>query len=129
MTRADNTDHLHQAAAARHRAAHERARTAIEDLDRAGHPVTVTSVAAAASVSRSWLYTQPGLLTTVTALRNRTSTEGRSSVLVPAAQRATNDSLRQRLDAARSEIVALRHQNAALNERLARSLGDRRSQR
>ena len=129
MTRADNTLHLQQAAAARHDAATARAWAALEHLDRTSQPITVTSVAEAASVSRSWLYTQPGLLTTMTRLRDRTTGSTGQSTLIPAAQRASAESLRQRLDAARTEIVDLRAKNSALHDRLARSLGDQRASR
>ena len=129
MTRADNTVRLQQAAVARHDAATARAWAALEHLDQTSQPITVTSVAEAASVSRSWLYTQPGLLTTITRLRDRTTRSTGQSTLVPAAQRASAESLRQRLDAARAEIVDLRAKNAALHDRLAHSLGDQRSRR
>jgi hypothetical protein len=128
VTCADNTDRLQQAATARHDAATTRARAALEQLDRTGQPITVTGTAEAASVSRSWLYTQPELLATITGLRDRT-TSARDRALVPAAQRASCESLRQRLDTVRAEIAELRAENAALRDRLARSLGDQRARR
>ena len=48
---------------------------------------------------------------------------------MPAAQRASTESLRQRLDSARDEITRLRADNAALRRQLARSLGEQRLQR
>ena len=127
MRRADNSHHLRRAAAARHHSAVTRARTAIEELDRADTSVTFAAVADAAHVSRSWLYTQPDLRDTITGLRrSRPST---TSTAEPAAQRATTDSLRARLDAARSEIERLRAENVTLHARLARSLGDQRTRR
>jgi hypothetical protein len=128
VTHADNTVGLQQAAAARHDAATARAWAALEHLDRTSQPITVTAIAQAGSVSRSWLYTQPGLLTTITKLRDRIGSTGQAT-LVPAAQRASAESLRQRLDAARAEIVDLRAKNAALHDRLARTLGDQRARR
>jgi hypothetical protein len=44
------------------------------------------------------------------------------------AQRATADSLRQRLDAARAEITRLRAENRTLRDQLARHLGLQRTQ-
>ena len=124
MTRADNTHHLRQAALARHTAATERATTALADLDRAGQPVSFTSVAETANVSRSWLYTQPALRDTITSLRTEPS---RPSTKVPAAQRATSESLRQRLDATRQDVARLRAENQNLRDQLALALGEQRT--
>jgi hypothetical protein len=123
MTRPDNSHHLQRAALARHDTTVDRARQAIEDLDRAGTPVTFTSVASAAGVSRSWLYTQANLRDAITRLRHTTAS---IKPTIPAAQRATTDSLRARLDAARDEIRHLRTENANMHAQLARTLGDRR---
>ncbi len=126
MTRADNTAHLRLAAAARHDAAVGRARSALEALDRSGHSLTFSAVALAAGVSRGWLYNQPDLRSTITRLRTGSS---RSTPPVPAAQRATPDSVLRRLDAARDEVTRLRSENAVLRDQLARSLGDQRANR
>lgn len=123
MTRPDNSHHLKRAATARHDIAVDRARQAIEDLDRAGTSITFTAVATTAGVSRSWLYTQADLSDTITRLRHTTAS---TTTTIPAAQRATTDSLRARLDAARTEIRHLRAENADLHAQLARTLGDRR---
>jgi hypothetical protein len=61
MTRADNTPFLAQAAAARHQEALSKASEAVERLDRSGQPVTFSAVAAAAGVSRAWLYRNPAI--------------------------------------------------------------------
>jgi len=126
MTRADNSHHLQRAALARHVTAVDRARQAIEDLDRAGTPITFTAVANAAGVSRSWLYTQTDLTDAITRLRHTTAS---ITPTIPAAQRATAESLRARLDAARDEIRHLRTENANMHAQLARSLGHRRLSR
>ena len=126
MTRADNTRHLLQAAADRHHDALSRARAAIETLDRRGESITFTTVAHEAAVSRGWLYRQPDLRDTIVTLR----TDRRATApLLPAGQRATTDSLHQRLDALRAEIANLRDENAQLRERVARNLGEQRSRR
>jgi len=58
-------------------------------------PVTFSAVAAAAGVSRAWLYRNPGIRDLITRLRS----EPRRTTSTPAAQRATAESLRARLDA------------------------------
>jgi HAMP domain-containing protein len=122
MAAADNSRFLFQAAADRHRATVVRAHDAIEALDRAGHAVTFCAVADAASVSRSWLYRHPDIRDLITRLRS-----GQSRSTAPATQRASNESLRQRLDAARAEITHLRAETTRLRDQLARQLGEQRA--
>lgn len=126
MTQADNSHHLQRAALARHDHAVKRTRQAINDLDRTGTPITFTAIANAAGVSRSWLYTETEISEAINRLRHTTASSGPP---IPAAQRATTDSLRARLDAARDEIRHLRTENANMHEQLARTLGDRRLNR
>ena len=68
--RADNTVHLIAAASRRHELARSKAIRAIRELDTAGTAVTFESVARAAGVSRSWLYTQPDIRGEVLRLRD-----------------------------------------------------------
>lgn len=82
-------------------------------------------VAHAAGVSRSWLYEQPDLLADIGRLRDRTD----DAVPIPTAQRASDESRRQLLDAARAEIERLRTENAALRDQVARTLGEHRIRR
>ena len=124
MTRADNSHHLQRAAVARHEAAVHRARHAIEELDRDGSAVTFAAVAAEARVSRSWLYTEDNLRDAITGRRR-----ARPAPAMPAAQRATADSMIERLDNARAEIARLRAENTDLHTKLARSLGEHRTGR
>lgn len=126
MSRADNSHHLQRAAVARHESAMARARNAIEQLDCACIPVTFAAVAAAAGVSRSWLYTEADLRDAISRLRRSRSA---TSTAAPAAQRATTDSLLERLDSARDEITRLRAENTTLHAQLARSLGEQRTHR
>lgn len=126
MSRADNSHHLQRAAAARHESAIARARNAIEQLDRAGIPVTFAAVASAAGVSRSWLYTDADLRDAITGLRR---IRPANSTAAPAAQRASTDSLLERLNSARDEITRLRAENTTLHAQLARSLGEQRMHR
>jgi len=126
VTRADNTDHLRRAAATRHDDAVARTRQAITEARRTGEPVTFATIARAASVSRSWLYNQPDIRDAIGTLRQDPP---RSPYPGAAAQRATTDSLHQRLDTARVEIGRLRTDNALLRDQLERSLGAQRLHR
>jgi hypothetical protein len=123
MNQADNTRSLAQAAARRHQAALAKASHAIERLDRSGQPVTFSAVAAAAGVSRAWLYRNPGVRDLITRLR----TQPARTASTRAAQRATADSLRARLDAAHQEITRLRAENTTLRQQAARHLGQQRA--
>ena len=124
MTRADNTRFLTQAATRRHQAALAKASQAIEHLDRSGQPVTFSAVAAAAGVSRTWLYRNPGARDLITRLR----TQPARPASTRAAHRASAESLRARLDAATQEISRLRAENATLREHAAHRLGQQRAQ-
>ena len=124
MARADNSSFLAQANARRHQAALAAARQAIQQLQRQGQAVNFSTVAQSAGVSRGWLYRQDQIRDLI----------GRQQALKPptarrtTAQRATADSLRQRLDAARTEINRLRAENRSLREQIARHLGLQRTQ-
>jgi len=126
VTRADNTHHLAEAAAERHRDALSRATNAVEHLTGAGEAVTFSAVAATAGVSRSWLYSQDDVRETIVGLRPST---GRPAAAAAAKHRASVASLRQRLDATRAEIVQLRAENGQLREQVARALGGQRARR
>jgi hypothetical protein len=121
-------DPLSEAAARRHELTRARAVQALRELDRSGTPVTFAGVAKAAGVSRSWLYTQPDITSQIRRLRAQTRGAG-SAGAVPAAQRATDASLRARLAAALDRNKQLADENARLRRQLARALGDQRSTR
>jgi hypothetical protein len=113
------------AARRRHEQARARATQALRDLDRAGTPATFAAVAAAAGVSRSWLYGQPDLRAEVERLREAT---GRApSPPIPARQRTSDASLHARLEAALARNRALAEDNQRLRRQLAHALGDQRS--
>jgi hypothetical protein len=114
---------LNQAAAARHRRTVERAEQALRDLDRDGLAISFQSVARRAGVSRQWLYTQPTLRAEIERLRDRPPIEANG---IPARQRATEASLRQRLEALRAENQRLREENAHLKTELAIAYGQQR---
>ncbi len=121
----DNTAPLAVAAARRHEHTRARAIQALRELDRAGAPVTFASVATAAGISRSWLYTQPDIRGQIQCLRGTAT----PAAAIPAGQRATDASLRARLAAALERNHTLAEENARLRRQLARALGDQRSAR
>jgi hypothetical protein len=124
--RADNTHHL--LAAARQRAVETRRRAvaALRRLDAIGQPVSFDAVAREAAVSRSWLYAQPDLRIEIGRLRAQ---QGRvpSSPPIPARQRASEASLRRRLEAVNAEIRRLQEENQRLREQLAWAHGELRA--
>ena len=121
-------DPLSEAAARRHELTRAKAIQALRELDRAGTPVTFASVAQAAGISRSWLYTQPDISSQIRRLRTRAD-GSRPANAIPAGQRATDASLRARLAAALDRNRQLADDNARLRRQLARALGDQRSER
>ena len=121
-------DPLSEAAARRHELTRSKAIQALRELDRAGTPVTFAGVAQAAGISRSWLYTQSDISSQIRRLRNKTHDAG-SAGAIPAAQRATDASLRARLATALDRNKQLADDNARLRRQLARALGDQRSAR
>ena len=119
---------LAAAAARRHELTRSRAVQTIRELDRSGIPVTFASVATAAGISRSWLYTQPDISGQIRRLRRNSEGAG-SADAIPAGQRTTDASLRARLNAALDRNRQLADENARLHRQLARALGDQRSSR
>jgi Family of unknown function (DUF6262) len=118
---------LAAAAARRHQLTRAKAIQAIRELDRVGAAVTFTAVAAAAGISRSWLYTQPDIRGQIQRLRGPDTHT--PTTAIPAAQRASEASLRARLTAALQRNQSLADDNARLRRQLARALGDQRSSR
>jgi hypothetical protein len=114
------------AAARRHELTRAKAIQALRELDRAGAPVTFTAIAAAARISRSWLYTQSDISDQIRRLR--AATPDTPACTIPASQRASDPSLRARLTTALERNRALTEENTRLRRQLARALGDQRSQ-
>jgi hypothetical protein len=117
---------LAAAAARKHEAALKRAASALHELDGAGEAINFQAVARAAGVSRQWLYKQPQLRSEIQRLRD-TST-GRAP-RVAAAQRASEQSLRQRNRGLLDENARLRAENTRLKEELALACGQQREAR
>jgi hypothetical protein len=122
---ADHLTSLAVAAARRHELTRARAIQALRELDRAGTPVTFASIAGAAGISRSWLYTQPDIRSQIERLRDTTTST--PATAIPARQRATDASLRSRLATALDRNRILAEENTRLRRQLARALGDQRS--
>ena len=104
----------------------QRALAAVQALEAAGTPVTVTAVAAAARVS-TWLVYADGIREHVEAARHRQAERGGSGpghAAPPApAEPVTQQSLRTDLTMARDEIRRLRAERDKLLSRLRRQLG------
>ena len=121
----DNTAQLIDSARRRHELTRAKAIRALRELDRAGIPVTFELVARTAEVSRSWLYSQPDLRDQIQQLRE--TARYAPSSRVPAAQRASDLSLRQRLQAACERNRQLTEDNQRLRRQLAEALGQLRT--
>jgi len=121
----DNTAPIIAAARQRHELTRAKAIQALRELDRAGTPVTFQTVAATALVSRSWLYSQPDIRAEIQRLRD--ATRRAPSPPVPAGQRASDSSLRVRLEAALERNRTLSEENQRLRRQLGQALGERRS--
>lgn len=123
--RADNTIHLITAAQRRHELTRAKAIRALRELDQAGALVTFETVARAAEVSRSWLYTQQDIkdeIHRLRALANRTPNQP-----TPARQRTTEPSLLRRLEIANNRNRELTEENQRLRRQLERALGQLRT--
>jgi cell division FtsZ-interacting protein ZapD len=116
----DRVERLREAAQARHEATLHRAKNALAAMARRGTPVTFRSVAETAGVSRSWLYRQQELREEINRLRH--TSQSRPGLL-PSAERASVDSLRQQMRTYRDEITRLQTLNQELRDELARRLG------
>ena len=122
--RADNSIHLATAARQRHEHTRAKAIAAMHELDRAGAVLTFESVARHAGVSRSWIYTQTDIKDEIRRLRDLSRRQ--PSTPIPAPQRASDDSLRQRLEIANRRNRELADENQRLRRQLAYALGQLR---
>ncbi|MFB4283695.1 DUF6262 family protein [Nonomuraea sp. MTCD27] len=118
---ADNTHYLIIAAKQRHELTRSKAIQALRELDRTGAPVTFRTVAQQASVSSSWLYTQPDIRAETDRLR--TTARHTTEPSVPARQRSSETSLQRRLETANSRNRQLAEENSRLRRQLAEALG------
>jgi ribosomal protein L29 len=121
--RADNSHHLAEAARRRREQTLTRARQALQQLQDSGQPVTITTVAAHAGVSRAWLYTETDIRARINALRSRPAT----TTTTPATEPGSGQSLRNRLTLAHQHIRELTDQNRQLRDQIARLHGQLRA--
>jgi Family of unknown function (DUF6262) len=113
---------------ARHRSHQtmQRAHETLTAMATRGDAVTVARLAQSATVSRSWIYTQPELLERIEQLRQTAPSRPPGSA---AASRASLESLKRRLELAHQRIAQLRDENQQLRrsvEQLHGQLRDRR---
>lgn len=125
--RADNSRHLAIAARARAEQTRAKALRALRALDEAGHAVTFEAVAREAGVSRSWLYSQPGIRAQIDQLRNRRPSA--RTTITPQRQRASDNSLLRRLEATTERMRQLEQDNRQLRQALAEAIGATRQGR
>jgi hypothetical protein len=118
MPPADNTRYLAEASRRRHEQARDHAARAIDAAARRGTAVTVSGIAAAAGVSRSWLYTQDDPRAAIAGLMKRRP--GRAAH--PAG--ASEASLRRRLEASQARGKQLREENTDLRRHLEAAHGE-----
>lgn len=124
--RADNSRHLIAATRRRREDTLRRAHEALTRAEARHEPLSMSRLAENAGVSRAWLYTQPELLDRLERLRAASvATSGRSKP--PPAQRASEASLRRRLELAHQRVTQLTDENRRLRDQLAYVLGERRA--
>lgn len=122
--RADNSAHIITAARQRSAATRRRANAGLRRLHAAGRPVSFEALAREAQVSRSWLYSQPDLRAEIERLRGQPKQPARPAI--PDRQRATEASLRSRLELTTQRVRQLEADNRRLRDALAEALGERR---
>ena len=121
--RADNTAHLQKAAAARHEQTRQRAIDALDHLQSTGATVTIAGLARSAGVARSWIYTQPDIKDEIHRLRLQ---DRGPTAPIPSPQRASDESLRRRLEISNRRNRELADENQRLRRQLANVLGQLR---
>ena len=124
--RADNSHHIVSAARRRATATRRRAIAALRRIDNAGQAISFDAVAREGKVSRSWLYNQPDLRAEIERLRARTDPAPARQRL-PDRQRASDASLRRRLEVMAERNRQLETENRQLREALAVALGEQRT--
>jgi hypothetical protein len=95
-------------------------------MDNAGQPISFDALAREAKVSRSWLYAQPDLRVEIERLRARWDPAPARERL-PDRQRASEASLRQRLQIMSERNRRLETENRQLRQALAVALGEQRT--
>jgi Family of unknown function (DUF6262) len=99
---------------------HANVTQALKELDAEGQPINITRVAAAAGVSRQWLYASP-FRCEIEELRNRAPRKTGNAG--PARAAASDASLRGQLHALRERLKELKAENQRLRAELECALG------
>ncbi|MGC5258922.1 DUF6262 family protein [Gordonia sp. DT218] len=111
---ADNSAHLNAAVQKRHSNTRRKALDTLDELrDQRQLPVTVSGLARAAGVARSWIYTQPDILA-----RIKASNSYMRPALPTADERPRHDPAHQRMKALLIENQKLREQLAHAHRQL-----------
>jgi uncharacterized protein DUF6262 len=121
---ADQAARLAEHARGRHEQTLQRAQAALAAMAGDGTPVTIARLATEAGVSRAWIYTQPGLRDQIRQMQ-RGQSPGRPAPRP--ASRASDESLRRRLELAHQKITQLRAENQQLRHDLAAVHGQLRA--
>lgn len=116
----ERTHPLAAAAARKSKSTLELARGALRDLEARGEAISFQAVARRAGISRQWLYGQPEIRAEIERLR---VIQRDPPASVPAAERSTEASLRQRLHTVLDENRRLREETAQLKHELALAYG------
>jgi hypothetical protein len=122
---AEQASRLAEHARARHEQTLQRAQDALAALARNGEPVTIARLASEAGVSRTWIYTQHGLRDQVK--RTQRGQLPGTPPVQQAGSRASDESLRRRLELAHQKITQLRAENQQLRRDLAAAHGQLRA--
>jgi hypothetical protein len=122
---ADTTAAVIAAARHRHELTRAKAIQALRELAATSTPITFQTVATAAGISRSWLYTQPDIRRDIERQRETQATP--KPLPTNTNQRPSDASLAARLQAANQRIRELNEDNQRLRRQLALALGDQRA--
>ena len=117
---AERTRAIRATAARRSDDAAARARRVLREMGKRGAAVNFAAIAAAAGVSRQFLYTHAELRQEIEQLRGE---QHRELSRLPVAERASDASIRTRLRAALDDNQRLREENTRLRDELALAHG------
>lgn len=123
---ADQAGRLAEHARARHERTLQRAQATLAAMTRDGGTVTIARLAAEAGISRAWIYTQTGLREQIEQIQ-RDRTPGTPPAKRQAGIKASDESLRRRLELAHHKITQLRAENQQLRHDLAAAHGQLRA--
>ena len=126
MIRTEQAARLAEHARGRHEQTLQRAQDALAAMIRDSGTVTIARLAAAAGVSRAWIYTQPALRDQIERMQ-RDYAPGNPPAARQAGSRASDESLRRRLELAHHKITQLRAENQQLRHDLAAAHGQLRA--